>query len=79
MGLIARALEIAGIATVVVAWNAGRIRLVNPPRAVITRLERGLVFGHPDDEEEQQRVLTTALELLEQDAPLPPITLREIR
>lgn len=77
MGLVARALEMEGIATVVVAWNGGRIRLVNPPRAVITRLSRGLVFGHPGKEEQQRRVLTAALSLLEQDAPLQPVTLNE--
>ena len=77
MGLVARALEIEGIAPVVVAWNGGRIRLVNPPRALITRLERGLVFGHPGNEEQQRRVLRAALSLLEQDAPLPPQVLDE--
>ena len=77
MGLIARALELEGIATVVVAWNGGRIRLVKPPRALITRLERGLVFGQPGDVEGQQRVLNAALSLLEQDAPLVPVVLDE--
>jgi hypothetical protein len=77
VGLIARALEMAGVATVVVAWNGGRIRLVNPPRALITRLTRGLVFGHPGNGEQQHRVLTTALSLLEQDAPLVPIYIEE--
>lgn len=66
-----------GIATVVVAWNGGRIRLVNPPRAVITRLTRGLVFGHPGNDEQQRRVLTAALSLLEQAAPLQPLMLDE--
>ena len=78
MGLLARALEMEGIVTVVVAWNGGRIRLVNPPRAVITRLVRGLVFGHPGDVEQQQRVLNAALSLLEQDAPLEPVVLDEM-
>ena len=77
MGLIARALEMAGIATVVIAWNGGRIRLVRPPRALITRLTRGLVFGHPGDDEQQRRVLTTALSLLEKKAPLEPIYTEE--
>ena len=67
-----------GIATVVVAWNGGRIRLVNPPRAIITRLTRGLVFGQPRDVEQQRRVLNAALSLLEQDAPLPPVVLDEM-
>jgi hypothetical protein len=50
---------------------------VNPPRALITRLTRGLVFGHPGNDEQQHRVLTTALSLLEQDAPLGPIYIEE--
>ena len=77
MGLIARALELEGIATVVVAWNGGRIRLVKPPRAIITDLSRGLVFGHPGDEGQQRRVLTAALSLLERAAPLEPVYLDE--
>lgn len=65
------------MATVVVAWNGGRIRLVNPPRAVITRLTRGLVFGHPDNGEQQRRILKAALSLLEREAPLQPVVLNE--
>lgn len=66
-----------GVATVVVAWNGGRIRLVSVPRVAITRLERGVVFGRPGDEAQQRRVLEAALALLEQDAPLEPIYLEE--
>ena len=77
MGLVARALEMAGIASVVVAWNGGRIRLVNPPRTVITRLDRGLVFGRPGAVAQQQRVLRTALSLLNRPAPQAPVTLDE--
>jgi hypothetical protein len=79
VGLIARALEMEGIATVVVAWNGGRIRLVNPPRVLITRLNRGLVFGNPGDEAQQRRVLSAALALLEKDAPLAPVVIEEGR
>ena len=66
-----------GIASVVVAWNGGRIRLVNPPRVVITRLARGVTFGAPGDVAQQRRVLDAALALLEQDAPVEPVTLDE--
>jgi hypothetical protein len=66
-----------GVATVVVAWNGGRIRLVSVPRVVITRLERGVVFGRPGDEAQQRRVLGAALALLERDAPLEPLQLEE--
>jgi hypothetical protein len=64
-------LELVGIATTIVAWNAGRIRLVSPPRALITTLPRGTAFGLPGDEAGQQQVLAEALALLTQDAPLP--------
>jgi hypothetical protein len=77
VGLTARALEMEGIATVVVAWNGGRIRLVKVPRVVITRLERGVAFGRPGDEAQQRRVLDATLALLEQDAPIEPVYLDE--
>lgn len=67
----------SGIATVVVAWNGGRIRLVSVPRVVITRLERGLAFGWPGDEAQQRRVLGSALAMLERDAPIDPLYLAE--
>ncbi|MFZ0546846.1 MAG: hypothetical protein WAM60_15475 [Candidatus Promineifilaceae bacterium] len=60
-----------------VAWNGGRARLVNVPRLVTTRFPRGTVFGRPNDREQQRRVLTAALDLLELDAPLEPVNLRE--
>ncbi len=63
----------AGIASVVIAWNAGRIRLVNPPRTLITKLPRGTVFGLPGDTDGQRNVLMSALRLLELDAPLAPV------
>lgn len=77
MGLIARAIEMQGIATVIVAWNGGRIRLVSVPRVVITRLARGSVFGRPGDSAQQRRVLKSALSLLEKDAPQEPLYLDE--
>ena len=61
----------------VVSWNGGRIRLVNPPRTLITRLSRGLVFGHPGESEKQKHVLKTALSLLERKAPLEPVYLHK--
>jgi hypothetical protein len=61
-----------GIATVVVAWNSGRARLVNVPRMVCTRFPRGTVFGRPHDQEQHRRVLTAALNLLQQDGPVEP-------
>ncbi len=77
MGLVARAVEMQGISTVVVAWNGGRIRLVSVPRVVITRLAKGAVFGRPGDSAQQLRVLKSALSLLEKNAPQEPFYLDE--
>ncbi len=67
-----------GIATVIVAWNGGRVRLLSVPRLLITRLARGVVFGRPGDQAQQRRVLNRALSLLEKDAPLEPVYIKEI-
>ena len=77
MGLIARALELAGIATTLTSWNAGVTRLTMPPRATFTRLARGATLGRPGDAAQQQRVLAATLALLAQDAPLAPVQLDE--
>ena len=67
----------AGIAAALTSWNAGIIRRTAPPRAVITRLPRGSTMGHPHHIQQQQKVLETALALLEKDAPQDPIYLDE--
>lgn len=77
MGLIARALEMAGIATVITTWNAGRTRVTAPPRATFTRLARGATIGQPHDYAQQRRVLEATLALLAEDAPLKPVQLAE--
>jgi hypothetical protein len=66
-----------GVTTVVVAWNGGRVRLVNAPRTIITRLPRGTVFGGPGDAAQQNRVLDAALSLLAEDGPLEPVYVEE--
>ena len=77
MGLIARALEISGIATTLTSWNAGRTRITLPPRALFTRLARGATLGRPNDGAQQRRVLEATLALLAQDAPFEPVSLDE--
>ncbi|MGB1287295.1 MAG: hypothetical protein ACPG7F_12220 [Aggregatilineales bacterium] len=77
MGLIARALELAGIATTLTSWNAGVTRRTMPPRATFTKLARGATIGQPHDTAQQRRVLDATLALLEQDAPLDPVKLDE--
>lgn len=77
MGLIARALELEGIATTLTSWNAGIARLTVPPRATFTRLVRGATLGRPHDSTQQRRILLETLALLRLDAPLDPVKLDE--
>lgn len=77
MGLISRALEMAGIATTQTSWNAGRTRVTMPPRATLTQLVRGATVGRPHDLAQQRRILDATLDLLSQDAPQKPVTLDE--
>lgn len=75
--MIARALELEGIATTLTTWNAGRARVTAPPRAVFTKLNRGATIGAPHHTEQQLRILNATLGLLAQDAPLAPVRLDE--
>ena len=77
MGLIARGLELNGIAATLTSWSAGITRRVMPPRATYTRLARGATLGQPGDHAQQKRVLEATLALLAQNAPLAPVTLDE--
>jgi hypothetical protein len=77
VGLVARALEMNGIATTLTSWNPGRARPTMPPRATFTRLARGATLGQPGDALQQRRVLEATLSLLAQDAPLKPVRLDE--
>jgi hypothetical protein len=75
--LIARGLELEGIATTITTWNAGRTRVTAPPRATFTKLNRGSTIGAPHNIEQQIRILDATLALLEQDAPLKYVKLDE--
>ncbi len=77
MGLIARALEMNGVATTQTSWNSGLTRLVNPPRATVTDLKRGATLGRPGDRAQQRRVLAATLALLAQPAPVAMVKLEE--
>ncbi len=77
MGLVARALEMQGIATTLTSWNAGVTRLTMPPRATFTRMNRGSTLGRPGDSAQQRRILDATLALLAQDAPVEPVNLDE--
>lgn len=75
MGLIARALELAGTATVIASNNPGRTRITAPPRMTLNRLPRGSTIGKPHNREQQRRVLEATLELLARKAPVDPVYL----
>jgi len=75
--LVARALEMEGVATTLTTWNAGRARPTTPPRATFTQLARGATLGRPHDSAQQRRVLTATLALLAQDAPVDIVRLDE--
>jgi hypothetical protein len=74
--LIARALEMKGIATTLTSWS-GLIRRAAPPRATTTRLNRGSTLGQPGDTAQQRRVLDATLALLVHDAPVKLLRLNE--
>ena len=77
MGLIARALEVDGIATTLTSWSAGETRVTSPPRATFTRLCAGATLGGAHDSAQQRRVLEATLALLSHDAPVNPVRLNE--
>ena len=76
MGLIARALEMAGVAATLTSWS-GLIRRVAPPRYTVTRMARGRTLGEPGDAAQQRRILQATLDLLAYDAPIPMVRLSE--
>ncbi len=56
-GLIARALESAGISTLVAGVNPDLLELVRPPRAVWSPFPAGATFGKPGNATQQQDIL----------------------
>ncbi len=65
MGLVARVLEEAGIATVVVSTARDISKQVRPPRTVFVNFPMGNPFGRPFDRVQQRAVLLDALRRLE--------------
>ncbi|MBA3320932.1 MAG: hypothetical protein H0T45_05730 [Pyrinomonadaceae bacterium] len=65
MALAARALEIAGVPTMMLAVEREACERVRPPRAAYYKGEFGSVAGQPDWPEHQRRILDEALRLLE--------------
>jgi D-proline reductase (dithiol) PrdB len=64
VGLIARALEEQGIATVCVVMNRDIVENVKPPRALFVRFPYGAPLGPAGDGVTQMAVIRAALDLL---------------
>jgi len=64
VGLVARALELRGIATVCLASLPGAIAREQPPRVLTVPFERGLTVGPPGDAQTQRAVIEQALAVL---------------
>ena len=63
MGLVARVVEAAGIATMLVSTGRDLTEQVKPPRSLFVNFPMGNPFGAPGDRNQQRRILTRALEL----------------
>ena len=65
VGLVARALELAGIPTMTLAVIKDVVESVRPPRVALYGGELGSVSGLPNFPEHQRRILDEALRLIE--------------
>ena len=65
MSIAARAIEAAGIPTMMLAVDRGTVERARPPRAAYYAGEFGCVVGKPGWPEHQRRVLDEALRLVE--------------
>ena len=71
MSGLAHYLEDEGLSTVVVALVREHVVKMSPPRALWVPFEMGRPFSTPDDAELQQRVLKSALSLLDEPGSEP--------
>lgn len=76
MGLIQRTAEEAGIVTISMGNEAGRMAHIKPPRALIVKFARGSMFGEPGNVKRQRRIIMDALEALK--TMTEPGTIREL-
>ena len=65
IGVVARAIELAGIPTMTLAVVKDIVEFVRPPRVALYAGEPGTVSGMPDWPEHQRRILDEALRLIE--------------
>ena len=63
MGLVARVVEEAGVATVTVSTGRDISALVRPPRTLFVNFPMGNPFGRANDVEMQTRILRESLNL----------------
>jgi D-proline reductase (dithiol) PrdB len=75
IGLVARALEIAGVPTMTLAVIKHVVESVRPPRVALYDGELGAVSGLPKFPEHQRRILDEALRLIE---PLDQAAIRKL-
>lgn len=76
MGLVARALEARGIATVAVGVVRSAMEAVPAPRNVFVRFRLGQIFGEPGAAAQQRTILRDALGAVTAvDAPGDIVTL----
>ena len=66
MGLIQRAIESAGIATISITLSEEITRKIRPPRALRPGFPLGHPLGHPGQADCQLQVLRTMLKLMEE-------------
>jgi len=65
IGLVSRAVELAGIPTMTLAVVRDVVEFVRPPRVALYNGEAGTVSGMPNWPEHQRRILDEALRLIE--------------
>lgn len=65
MGLVARVVEAAGIATLVVSTGRDLSAQVKPPRTVFVNFPMGNTFGRSFDADQQRTILSDALHAFE--------------
>ena len=75
VGLVARAVELAGIPTMTLAVVREVVESVRPPRVALYNGELGSVAGAPNWPEHQRRVLDEALRLIE---PMDQVGIRKL-
>jgi D-proline reductase (dithiol) PrdB len=75
IGVVARALEISGVPTMMLAVDKAVVENVRPPRVALYNGETGSVAGKPAWPEHQRRILDEALRLIE---PMDQVGIRKL-